>query len=115
VNIEHACLGQNVGAPIRHADTDKPHRCPACWAVASYGERFPWKRQDGTAIRWWRCYRCACCGQRFARWTWLPDGALYRFLHYSAVSTWLYRWLRCHDRQGGWRCERWLHLGGEHR
>jgi hypothetical protein len=40
------------------------------------------------------------------------------------MTTWLYRHgLRCHSRcyvpspSGGrhWRCERWLHVGGEHR
>jgi hypothetical protein len=70
--ITHICLGVNEAAAMLRADIDKPHRCPECWAVASYGDRFPWKRQDGIRIRWWRSYRCACCGQRFARWPWLP-------------------------------------------
>ena len=67
----HTCFGQNAAAPMLRADNDKRHRCPACWSVASYGERFPWPKQDGIRIRWWRFYRCACCGQRFARWPWL--------------------------------------------
>lgn len=69
---EHACKGENEHAPLLRADRDKPHRCPACWSVLSYGLRFPWKRQDGWRVRWWRWYRCACCGQRVARWFWLP-------------------------------------------
>jgi DNA-directed RNA polymerase subunit RPC12/RpoP len=74
-SITHICLGANVDAPMLRADTDKPHRCPECGSVASYGDRFPWKQQDGTRIRWWRSYRCACCGQRFARWRWLPEAS----------------------------------------
>jgi hypothetical protein len=54
---------------VVHADSDKPHRCPACWRVAV---------DDGPVLPW-RVYACcgcddpSCgCGQRFARRPWLP-------------------------------------------
>lgn len=37
---------------------DKPHRCPACHAIAVSGQ----------APRSWRVYTCCRCGTRFTRW-----------------------------------------------
>lgn len=61
---EHVCKNENKDKPMVRADTDKPHRCPSCWSVLAS----VW---DGGSVRWWRSYRCQCCGQKFARWPWL--------------------------------------------
>lgn len=37
---------------------DKPHRCPACHAIAISGER----------PTWWRVYTCCRCHVQFTRW-----------------------------------------------
>lgn len=43
-------------------NADKPHRCPACHAVAV--------RWPNVAV-WWRRYRCPNCAVTFARFPWL--------------------------------------------
>ena len=45
-------------APVIRWNTDKPHRCPDCHAVAVDMER-PSK---------WRVYTCCRCATRFTRW-----------------------------------------------
>lgn len=51
---------------ILKADTDKPHRCPACWRIPDA----IWEDKKGYA-RLLRTYTCPN-GHRFARWRRLP-------------------------------------------
>lgn len=80
-----------------HADSDKPHRCPACWRVAVRGGVLPW-----------RAYTCCdcddpqCgCGQRFARRPWLPylDNEPGRPFRYMARSVKDAAWMFGHRRR----------------
>jgi hypothetical protein len=76
-----------------HADSDKPHRCPACWSVT----------EDKVALL--RIMRCEC-GQRFAIRPWLPyadEDRQHPAVHMARAAT---KWLRDrHDDAGiyGWR------------
>ncbi|NRQ36007.1 hypothetical protein HII36_29860 [Nonomuraea sp. NN258] len=52
-------------------NSDKPYRCPDCYAVAVNME----------IPRWWRVYTCCKCGTRFTRWP-----VLARFLRDAGVQ-----------------------------
>lgn len=69
-------------APVERWNTDKPHRCPRCYAVAIDLER----------PRWWRIYTCCRCRTRFGRFPRLA---------------WLLRevGVRCSEHQGNSCCE----------
>lgn len=54
---------------------DKPHRCPECHTIWTYGEKYSpsegWEKGESLNPRWWKTYDCYHCGAVFSgRWSW---------------------------------------------
>jgi hypothetical protein len=66
-------------------DTDKPHRCPDCWAATV--DRWP-------SLRSLWIYTCCMCGEQFTRWpvlwVFLPRATIRCVEHNPKLKRWKY-------------------------